>query len=438
MNKTGSCFDDIRRISNYLEATFNPFLMSDLIDSLESGTCYHRATDTDYDGIHTRYMVDESKLILLYAQIHQIANLYPKKSIVFDFYDDRGRSSKHELDIIKNLFCFFSEYPHLLPAKLTLRLALYRGHEAFFYTDIQGTGMIDSQYAVTVQDMIDQSICKDPELFESENYIQAVLHVNPEYLFQRKALGTIDPKKNYLPLTFFQPATSLSSHFKHYPPTIAPFLHEQLKQWTQTKPFERLKVLHHVPLLPNTLLKIACLIAGGATVTVTHPHAITKANPDVIACLKQEGIRYIEDLSTLRREAFDIYFDYEAELYLSLGAPVIGAIELTAFGDSCYRHELIDFPVVSVYQSMTQQIKAILGDKEQAMKYIDPLYYSHNIAALQLLDEQLQPGLHAFSSETDQRIVVQWCIFHDTPLTCLEPFLIRQEQFAEQNRFDMV
>ncbi|MGL5742134.1 MAG: adenosylhomocysteinase [Legionella sp.] len=46
------------------------------------------------------------------------------------------------------------------------------------------------------------------------------------------------------------------------------------------------------------------------------------------------------------------------------------------------------------------------------MKYIDPEFYIHNIAALTLLSEQLSPGVHGIPPELDQSIIQRWCVYH--------------------------
>jgi adenosylhomocysteinase len=46
-------------------------------------------------------------------------------------------------------------------------------------------------------------------------------------------------------------------YFNKYSKTDAPFMHRQLHEWSRTKPLANMRVLHHLPLVPNTLLKIA-------------------------------------------------------------------------------------------------------------------------------------------------------------------------------------
>lgn len=140
-------------------------------------------------------------------------------------------------------------------------------------------------------------------------------------------------------------------------------MHKQYQEWYKTHPLRGLKVLHHVPLVTNTLLKIACLVAAGAEVTVTNPHFLTP-HPAAIAALKKAKISYVENLNSLPRHHFDLYFDCGAEIYQNLGAPKIGAIELTASGDQFYRNQDITFPVVSIDPTATKQLETLFGSAE--------------------------------------------------------------------------
>ncbi len=138
-------------------------------------------------------------------------------------------------------------------------------------------------------------------------------------------------------------------------------MYYQLDEWTKTKPLAGLRVVHHVPLVPNTLLKIACLIAAGAEVTVTNPSSFMTANPEAVDCLARAGVRYVEELNSLRTEKFDLYFDCGAELYQALGKPNIGSVELTGSGDQLYRSQKLSFPVISIDHTLTKQLETVFG-----------------------------------------------------------------------------
>lgn len=168
-------------------------------------------------------------------------------------------------------------------------------------------------------------------------------------------------------------SSNLEYYFKHYTPQEAPFMHHQLSKWGIDKPLAGLRVLHHVPLVQNTLLKIACLVAAGAEVTVTNPSSFMIADAKAIECLKKSSIRYVDHLLDLKKETFDLYFDCGAELYQALGDPKVGAIELTGTGDIYYRQQKLDFPVVSIDQTRTKQLETIFGTAESASLAIHQL-----------------------------------------------------------------
>ncbi|RUR16985.1 adenosylhomocysteinase [Legionella sp. km535] len=156
----------------------------------------------------------------------------------------------------------------------------------------------------------------------------------------------------------------LTKYFLAYPQLTAPFMHEQLGLWMSTRPLNGLRVIHHVPLVTNTVLKIACLLAAGAEVTVTNPSSFMLADPNVVFSLGLAGVRYVEDMSTMLGEHFDVYFDCGAELYQALGKPNIGAVELTGSGDQFYRCQSLDFPVISIDLTLTKQLETVFGCAE--------------------------------------------------------------------------
>ena len=167
----------------------------------------------------------------------------------------------------------------------------------------------------------------------------------------------------YQATSLFNTHPALLKYFKHYPETDAPFMHRQLIDWYNKRPFTGIRVLHHVPVVPNTLLKIACLIEAGAEVTVTNPSFLS-ANSQAVASLRAAGVRYVENLHALAEEPFDLYFDCGAELYQTLGAPLMGAVELTASGDQIYRSQSLNFPVISIDPTLTKQLETIFGCAE--------------------------------------------------------------------------
>ena len=132
-------------------------------------------------------------------------------------------------------------------------------------------------------------------------------------------------------------------------------------------------MVHHVPLVPNTLLKIACLIASGAEVWVTNPSSFMKPHPKAIAQLLAHQINYVDDLRQLSGKRFDIYFDCGGELHQALGKPTLGAVELTASGDQYYRKQHLEYPVISIDQTLTKQLETIFGSAESVPLAISQL-----------------------------------------------------------------
>jgi len=156
-NQTGSCFSAIQRINLALKAKFDPFLLTDARHKIASGTSYHQAMETlqkmrdvplyqlDLKG-YPDWLFDESKITIIYAQIHRFAKKNPDETIVFDFYEDRK-------DILHGINRYFSAYPELIPDNVTLNLNFYDGSEPETQYTLQGTGRIDLAYKATVNQM---------------------------------------------------------------------------------------------------------------------------------------------------------------------------------------------------------------------------------------------------------------------------------------------
>lgn len=153
----------------------------------------------------------------------------------------------------------------------------------------------------------------------------------------------------------------LQKYFHQYPASVAPFMHQQAELWRQSRPLSGLKILHHVPVFPNTLLKISCLIEAGAEVTVTHPHPVCQANAEAILALNEAKIPYVDNLNQLNHQNYDIYYDCCALLYQSLGPPRLGVVELTGSGDQWYRQENLAVPVISIDQTRTKRLETFFG-----------------------------------------------------------------------------
>lgn len=152
----GYCFPALVEFTEALGngAELDRFLLADVHGKLEPGVSFKRATDPgDGDEIwaraHANWPGDETKLSILYAQMHHNAEKDPYGKITFDFIDDRE-------DILVALENFFGEHPELIPKNVTLRLFRYAGGELERRdTVFKGTGFIDANYCQTVIDMSD-------------------------------------------------------------------------------------------------------------------------------------------------------------------------------------------------------------------------------------------------------------------------------------------
>lgn len=153
---TESCFAAIEKISGFLDARLDPFLMADIYGNLPSGTSFHKARSQQSNRLkHANWVFDHSKLSILYAQMHKIASEYPTDEIIFDFYDDKrvGSFDGKMEPLLENLERYFTRHPEMIPKNVTLRLHHYEGKEVTPYQPIQGQGIIDTDYRKTVLEM---------------------------------------------------------------------------------------------------------------------------------------------------------------------------------------------------------------------------------------------------------------------------------------------
>ncbi len=201
----------------------------------------------------------------------------------------------------------------------------------------------------------------------------------------------------------------LLNYFQIYDENKAPFLHRQLLEWQKTRPLTGLSILHHVPLVPKTLLKIACLVASGAEVTVTNPSFLIP-HEEAISALQADNITYVPKLTSLKGKMFDLYFDYNAELYRALGQPKHGSIELTGSGDQFYREQTLTFPVISIDRTYTKQLETVFGVAESA---------HHSISQLTGLNLSNQSWL-IFGFGKIGRGLAYYCVNHDLPIIVVD------------------
>ncbi|MFI4919643.1 MAG: hypothetical protein ACHP65_08825 [Legionellales bacterium] len=178
-----SCFDAISSIAVYLNAELNTLLSADLEHGLSEGLSFRRAMDKGYKGVHTQVLGDSgTKVSLLYAQMHNIANKYPDAKIQFDFFDDVP-------GILQYLSEFYSSNSHLIPNNVTMCLNHYYDAippQAPNFT-LQGTGYINKYYVLCkrkIQEKMNAmgDIFKPAVLEPSEKGVDAYSKFNPKFV----------------------------------------------------------------------------------------------------------------------------------------------------------------------------------------------------------------------------------------------------------------
>lgn len=156
-----------------------------------------------------------------------------------------------------------------------------------------------------------------------------------------------------------------------YPQHQAPFSHQQIDDW-KDQPLKGVKILHHNPVVKNTLLKLLPLVVSGAEVIVTNP-SFLEPSEQAIELVHQLGLVYEPDFTALNGEDYDIFLDAGAELFQHIGKPKQAVVELTGSGDDFYREANIDFPVLSIDKSLCKQLETTLGCGDGIYKGIEQL-----------------------------------------------------------------
>ncbi|MGE3920979.1 MAG: hypothetical protein AB7F64_08660, partial [Gammaproteobacteria bacterium] len=122
---------------------------------------------------HACWVFDESKITLLYAQMHMAACQAlndPNARIIFNFRDDRE-------DILTELNEYFEKYPGLIPENMVLNLYQYNGTaKSKLFASIQGTGEVDRDYKNTIKSIA--NIFKQTKKNEMQNIETSELHAN--------------------------------------------------------------------------------------------------------------------------------------------------------------------------------------------------------------------------------------------------------------------
>lgn len=200
-NTSESQFSAINTVSNYIGAEVDTMLMADIYSRKDPGFSYKAANTPNYKGKHPEWDKDDSKVAMIYAQIHKIANENPGENITFDFIE-------HDIALINALKIFFEKNSGLIPSNVLLRIHPYY-HQSSNPLDtlasknstlphdtqytpkidpkimIKGTGTINKEYQSTVREMFNlASQCKK----EGEKSLH-VDRIDPKKLKQRQLIN---------------------------------------------------------------------------------------------------------------------------------------------------------------------------------------------------------------------------------------------------------
>lgn len=158
----GSALPRLTKIAEYTGSCLVPLLLADLYNQRDPGSCWRDALsllNPEYQYTQGERILqqlpnwfhDESKLSILYAQMHYMARQHRDSDIVFHFYDDRA-------DILEKLQAWFGNATPKIPARVSLMLHRYDGNQPELVARINGSGAIDPDMTATLVHMAKRTI----------------------------------------------------------------------------------------------------------------------------------------------------------------------------------------------------------------------------------------------------------------------------------------
>jgi len=164
-NGTPSFFVCLQVLHTYLfknissKIQLNTFTLTDTVNGLREGESFNNVLKhvfMDKDGLtHKSCFFDDNKIMLLYNAIHHVAVQNRLDKITINFYDDKK-------DILNNVYRVFSQYPQLLPKRVTLNLHRYVGKLYPEVMTVKGSGSVDMYYRKNVNKMAAMCGAIDP------------------------------------------------------------------------------------------------------------------------------------------------------------------------------------------------------------------------------------------------------------------------------------
>lgn len=179
-----SCFPALKKICQFIQSKttvtceVDGYLLADTAGNKPAGENFENAClcipIQDYAYSKTRFsddtsgnsfkLVDEKKILLLYAQMHKNASRFPDAKIDFCFYDDRS-------DITETLTHFYQYHlPDYIPRTTELKLHLYSGNKVTEDMKLKAnSGAIDNDYQTNLRLLATISNSHPKELMLSGN-----------------------------------------------------------------------------------------------------------------------------------------------------------------------------------------------------------------------------------------------------------------------------
>jgi hypothetical protein len=198
VNRKLSCFVAIPRIYQKLSIKFDNVLIADIEAHKEPGCSFDAAIDLitdngqDLDGknswflameklpaiqAHANWSFDNTKVSILYAQMHKLATENPDAEILFNFFDDKE-------EILDALTAYFSDGV-MMPSNVKLALYSYDGDKLELKSPlIQGQGIVDMSYQDTIRKMMKLAV-EQAENIKKGVYVHEVLR--DQFVKERKS-----------------------------------------------------------------------------------------------------------------------------------------------------------------------------------------------------------------------------------------------------------
>lgn len=147
--RIGTTFTNALKLPGVCNSKGRPTLYN--TDAAELDKLHQKAAEEE-NLSSLKYKYDDSKITLLYAQIHHIAQQHPEAKINFNFYDDRP-------DLCILLHTIYAHWHSLLPRQVKLNIFNYmpelekikNDEPKFNYLGIQGSGAVDDAYQMNAE-----------------------------------------------------------------------------------------------------------------------------------------------------------------------------------------------------------------------------------------------------------------------------------------------